>query len=424
MNAMNRRKTLLALIVIIALVTSMSTYAEDENVVYDFEQLTNRLYAENLEILKMDNNIMIMNLSYDEALEDYDDLQDTVEKAKDNLDLQKKYKDQAEERYLEADKSERKFTHDMLDIRNQAYEASLDAYKNIIKQEMSLISTMEQLKLQIEQGDRQQEVLKLTEENELKNSYYNLYILNREIELLKTDIENINKQKEIEKTRQELDMSTDEELQSIKDTINTMQLTLQQLENQKELAKESLKTKINMPVEEELNIEWEISDVDESVDYSLADLISDFKENSLELASLEKNIEIKDIILEKSHEAYDDVEGNEVNLALLELKNSELDKQINERDMELYVKQAYFDFKTKKLDLFVKKVSNQYYIEKEKNLEARYEQGSISELQYDMEMQQLKRDKFESDKAKINYLLAKSKLELISEGIMLMGGSM
>ncbi|WP_202707553.1 TolC family protein [Sporosalibacterium faouarense] len=421
---MNRKKTLIALIIMIALVASMSTYAEDDNVVYDLKQLTDRLHEENLDILKMNNNTKVMKLKYDKSLDDYDDLEEAVEDVGDSLEIAKINKEQAREIYLKAKKSDRQFELAKLDMREQIYESTLDAYKDVVKQEMGVIGTMEQLKLQIEQGDRQQEVLKLTEENELKNSYYNLYILNREIELLKTDIENINKQKEIEKTRQELDMSTDEELQSIKDTINTMQLTLQQLENQKELAKESLKTKINMPVEEELNIEWEISDVDESVDYSLADLISEFKENSLELASLEKNIEIKDIILEKSHEAYDDVEGNEVNLALLELKNSELDKQINERDMELYVKQAYFDFKTKKLDLFVKKVSNQYYIEKEKNLEARYEQGSISELQYDMEMQQLKRDKFESDKAKINYLLAKSKLELISEGIMLMGGSM
>ncbi len=417
MRTVYKRKIMLLIMISIVIIASTITYANN-NDSYNLEKMTEKLISENLTILKMDNDVELMKLQYEDTLESYEDLQDTVERAKKSLELETIQKEQAWERYKDASSSEEPFRKANYEMRSQIYEATLDAYNSIVKQELSMIESMEQLKLQMEQSDRQKEVLRLKESYNLQKSYYSLYILKKDIEMLKGDIENLNKQKKIESTKFDLDMSTTESIQNISENIIDMQLMIDMLENQKELSLESIKTELNIPVEEQLIIEWEIEEVETDEEYSLIELISKFKESSLELKSLDKNIKIKQIILDKSYEAYEDVNDNEIKVAQIELENAKINKKVFERNMEMGVKHAYYDFKAKELNLTVKNVTEKDYTENEKNLHLRYEQGVISKIQYDMELHQLKRDKAEYDKSKVEYLNARRKLDLIKEGIM------
>ena len=414
---MYKRKIMLLIMISIVIIASTITYA-DNNDSYNLEKMTEKLISENLTILKMDNDVELMKLQYEDTLESYEDLQNTVKSTKKSLELETIQKEQAWERYKDAGSSEKPFQKANYEMRANIYEATLDAYNSIIKQELSMIESMERLELQIEQADRQKEILRLKESYNLQKSYYNLYILKKDIEMLKGDIENLNKQKEIESTKFDLDMSTTENIQNISEKIIEMQLMIDMLENQKELSLESIKTELNIPVEEDLIIEWEIGEVETDEQYSLIELISKFKENSLELKSLDKNIEIKQIILDKSYEVYEDVNDNEIKIAQIKLENAKVDKKVFERNMEMSVKHTYYDFKAKELNLTVKNITEKDYTENEKNLHLRYEQGIISKIQYDMGLHQLKRDKVEYDKAKIEYLNTKRKLDLVKEGIM------
>lgn len=421
---MYRKRSILLVVIIIALTATMITYAEEDNKAFSLESMTQRLISENLTILKMDNNIKLMELRYEKTLEDYEDLQSTIKELKGSLEAETIYKEQALESYRDASDLERPLKKANYEMRNQIYEAKLDAYTNIVKQELSMIKSMEQLKLQIEQGDRQHKAIRLKESYNLQSSYYSLYTIGQEIELLENDIQNLKKHQEIENTKMDLDMSTTENIQSISESVIEMELMLNMLKNQKELVVESIKTKINMPIEEELIIEYEISRSAGGINYSLIQLLNSFKENSLDIEAIEKNVEIQQTILDKSVEAYEDVEGNEIEIATIELANADLDNRITQRDMEMFVKQAYYDFKAKDLDLAVKKITQDVYTDKEKNLHARYAEGVISKIQYDMELQQIERNKLEYDKATIAYLNAKGKLDLIKQGIMQTGGTM
>ena len=163
----------------------------------------------------------------------------------------------------------------------QIYENLAEQYRSVVKGQIGMMKSLEQMALQQKQLETKKENQILLEKYKLQLDYYNSYIMNKQIELLKKDIENLSNQLEVENVKKDLDMTTDLTIETIEGQLRNMKLSSLKLENGAELLLESLKTKLNIPVEEKLNIELNLPQLNNMGSFNLPLLLKNFKEKSI-----------------------------------------------------------------------------------------------------------------------------------------------
>ena len=188
------------------------------------------------------------------------------------------------------------------------------------------------------------------------------------------------------------------------------------MENTINMAVDDLKTKVGIPLEEELDIELKIPGDPVVKEYTLSRLLKQFKEKNLDLESIKSQSAVLKTVYERSKLAYDK-SNNKIRIAELEYEQSLLDEEALEKDLEAYVKQVYYQYLQAKNDLFHKKLSQKLYEENERILDVKYGQGLISELTYTLQKQEAQKYYVEVKQAVVTYENMKKQIELVEKGI-------
>jgi len=100
------------------------------------------------------------------------------------------------------------------------------------------------------QRKKEQEIEKY--KYQLSNDYYQLLVLEEQRKLMEGNIDLLNIQISLEKTRKDLDLTTNLSISNLENQMNSLLIGLERLDNSIEQSMEVLKTDLNMGTEEEL----------------------------------------------------------------------------------------------------------------------------------------------------------------------------
>lgn len=434
------KKNFSILLVIVLLLLHTLSYANDEVNNYNLDTLTDRLLNKSVEIKKIELEKKLLELRLENTLEPYEDLIEEIEKLEQKLNNAKRNRDEALKALVNAgDEITKQTAASIFSMSVQFYDSVKKSYDNLIDQKISMMKSFENMKYEKSQLDKKKknkiEVLKYN----LQKDYYNILIMKKELELLEGDIKNLNKQLDIEKLKAQLDSTTVVNYLSLQKQLEKLQLQKQKLENSLMLATDSLRTKLYFEPEDVVNINYELPKIPRGTDYDLENIITKFKTQNMSLNAAEFNKKVLEEVYKEIKRIYEDPEkidedenfvrvevkddeednSNKVELAKLELTEAELDYKMLEQNLELYVKQVYYNYKEALINLEDKLDSKNIIRLKGKEIESRYKTGMISELEYQIQKQELKRELFEIDKAIIQFVNAKSLIDLACKGIQL-----
>lgn len=386
-------------------------------VTYDLKSLSDRLLAESIAVKKLNLDKELLKLKYEDNLKEYNDLSLQAEQYEEFFGNMEKNLAEADKSVKEAgNPTERQ----QMEIYRQnllfSYVGLYSQNSNLFKQQIGMMQSMEALKLQQKQLPQKTENEIAVAKFNLQKDYYTLCMLDQQLKQLKTDLENTRKSLNIEKTKVGLNMSTQLNVQSLENQERALSLAVQQMENSIQMAIDDIKTKVDIPLEQELKIKLTIPDDSKVKEYTLSKLITRFKDKNLELESVRNNTKVMKTVFERSKLAYDK-ENSKIKIAELEYQQSQLDELSLERDLEAYVKQVYYQYLQAKNDLFHKKLSQRLYEDNERLLDLKFGQGLISELTYTLQKQEAQKYYLEVKQAVITYENMKKLMELVEKGI-------
>ena len=390
----------------------------EKPVIYNLELLTKRLIAESLEVEKIELRQERLLLSLEQTLEDYEDLQDDVENAKKLVE--------AREQQVEAAKNELSRSSTGTPERMQAeavlrwnielLDAAERSYEAMVKQEASMMESLELMKLQRDQSNRNKEQAIKDMESNLEKNYYQLLLLESQKELLEKQLENMDNNLESEKVKKDLELTTQMSIFELEKDRSSLFFNIRNVDNNIQQVREKIKTDINMGFDEELLITLEFEGNNAPRQFALSDVIKGFNKNNLSLETIRRTTEIKNKVYDKIKIAYDE-EDNEYKIALIEIREAEINEKISVRNFEHLVKQAYFQHEQAKIELVLQLQEKILIEEKLKHTRVQYKLGLISELQYQASLFQLEQAEFNYISAKVNYINARITVDLLMKGI-------
>ncbi|KAB3532728.1 TolC family protein [Alkaliphilus serpentinus] len=411
------RIKLTALLVLVMLVSSTVVIEAVEPM--GLEELTKVFLEENFEIQKLGINERLLKLRYEETLEDYEDLQKSVENARKYKESMEQQRKDAREEYLEADSdsAEGRVAHGYLHSTLHMLEAAEESYKALVKQEANMMKSLELMVLEEKQATRkrQQETEKL--KYQLSNNYYQLLMMKEQQKIIEGNIDLLDMQIRLEKTRKSLELTTDLAVNSLESQRSNLLISLEKLQNSMEMAKEALKTDLNMTPEEELNLTLELTEDANLKSYELSAILEGFMSNNLAIETSKTLTEVQQKIVEKLLIAYEETD-TDYQIGLLELEEAQLNHLILERSYEHMVKQAFYNHRQVGRDLVSKIEGKLLADEKMKQVEAQYSSGLISSLQYNSQKQELVNVQFEYLRTAIDYIRVDYEIQLIQKGIL------
>ena len=397
---------------------------------YDLEELLDKnIEGDSIKLLELENKLS--KVQYETNIKDYEDFKKSIGETEQRIvDINNNMK-VARHQYNIAtgEASKSMWSAAMVSIYNN-FSAARTSYRLRVKQYINVIKSVEPAIFAKENADKQKEEDIKKAQLSLKNDYYNHYILTKEIEMMKKDIENLYKQIEIEKVKESLGMTTDLTLYEVEIQKFEYDNMLYEMENRLTLATEKIKTDLEIDMSEEFEIIHELPEQDTFVEYDVEDLIDAFLENNLQIAFSKNNIKVKELVLEKLDIAYrtkyehadtDEVLTEEqqamLETAELEVEKAKLEHEVLVKSMELFVKQVYYEYIRTHRELTAASLNTRRYDAKLKVEREKLIQGTISQVAFDTQEAAINRNLFDIEKDKISYELACDKIEMIKEGI-------
>ena len=176
------------------------TTQEPKIVKYDLKTLSDRLVAENATIKKLNIDKELLKIKYDDSLKEYNDLSIQAEQYEEFFSGLEKNISYAEKTIKETtNPTERQ----QMEIYKQnllySYVSIYSQNINLFKQQLSMMQSMEALKLQQKQLPQRIENEIAVEKFKLQKDYYTLCMLDQQLQLLKQDLANARKTLDLEK---------------------------------------------------------------------------------------------------------------------------------------------------------------------------------------------------------------------------------
>ena len=431
-----KEKSALTIILGLIMVFSTSTYADISAEVYNSEKLKDIYINQSFEVkmIELDAELLVVQNKtkiedYEKSKKNFQDVEDTMNAAKATREQSiydaERARDQAS--IAAAAKNAEFALIQYIQARNQ--------YRNRVREDVQLTQSVEPVIFELNNVGTRKENSIAKSEYALQVDYYKLVSLNRELELLNKDIEIMEKRISIDQRSGSMGTVTTAVIEENEKKLRDLQKQKRQLENNLESAIENMKTKLNIDVNRDLNIRYNMPTVSTLKSYKLQDSINQFMKNNLELALINLNVDIKDRVFNKLTMAFERLEEyneNEITLKQQEdeqtqIKIAEIEhqkiqiQQYNlERSLEQYAKQTYFEYQLARDTLFDNILfNNNLYQNKMNKIQEQLKQGIISEFEYESQKQQLNKELNKLENDIITYLNTKSKIELLLKGIML-----
>ncbi len=413
-----------------SLVFSLGVKAE-EPAQYNLKSLQERLINESPDVKVIDINTKLLDVKYAQSIKDYNDLKDTADRQEDTLRSKESYLSTAKEQYRAArNVGEAAAASSSAEHYLGAYNQEQQRLRNIVKSLANSEKTLEPVMLQQKQAQQLKANQIGNAKYAIQTDYYNLYVMNKQLELAKGDYENTLKLLDTEKLKANYGMTTRINIEDLESKKRTLESSINDLNNNIELATENMKTKLNIQVENNLDIKYLLPDIEDTKSYNLVVLLSNFRANNTDLQSQQLNTRIYKDISEKISIAYsvdydlfltpkplNDEDRALVTSSNLDYQKAQIDEQTVNRNMESNVKKVYFQYKKAVLDLNSAKENKKLLEQKKIVAEANYNQGQISKLQYDLQIQDLNRSLLDVDKAVIAFENAKVLIDMVNQGI-------
>lgn len=406
------------LVCVLTLVSNTYVFGETEVKKYNLYGLSQKFLEESTAIKKLNIDQELLKLQYDENLKQYNDLSYRADSTKESFEtFQKAINDATTQYQNETDPVKKQQIDTYRQSLINSYITVQLGYSEMFKQQIGMMQSMEAIKLQQKQLPQKKENETALAKYNLQKDYYDLYILDQQLTLLKQDLANVRKSLDIEKVKKGLNLSTQTGVESLEKQERALELSVQQMENSRDMAVDNIKTKIGMPMEEELEIELSLPVGTSVRDYSLSQLNKKFMEKSLEMEAARNNTRVQQEIYDRSKLVYS-ADDNKVKIAELQLKQAQLDEISTQRSLEAYVKQMYYQHIQAKNDLLHKQKSQKLYEENERLLDARNRQGMLSVIDYNLQKQEIQRNYLEVKQAIVAYENMKAQMDLVEKGVM------
>lgn len=418
-----KRRIMPIFVLIALLISSVSTFA-NANSSFKLNDLIQTMLENNLSIKSLNNNAKITTIRIKTTEKDYEELNKSIKIMETNLLSTRNDRDQARDDYFGSPNGsiEERMAFQYYHATLHQYNALEEQYKGLIKQKTSMMKQLENMILSAKQAEtkKDQEIEKL--KLEMQKDYYNLVILDEQIKLMEGNLNNQKLQLSIEETKNRINMSTNLTVENIKSQIRSLELSIFEMKNNKEFAIESIKTKIGMGVEEELNILLQVpAEPYILVDINLVRLVNNFKDNNLDLETLRKNVEIQEQVIEDMKIAYKE-DDDEYIMALLQLEQDKISLATTERSLEQYVKTVHFQYIKIREVISNQKENKLLAEEKFRQAGLQLKAGLISTQQYEMMQQEFNQSMFEYNKIFIDLANIRKEIELVQKGIMATAG--
>ena len=433
---MLRKKSIAALALAASMLLNVAVYANEPEEKYNLEKLKEVYISESYEIRTIELDTELLQVQYNDRIRSYKDFKEIVDKAENNMNAMKAAREQA---LYEADKAT---TQQAIQAATQSanntlmqYISARTQYRLRVKEDIQMTQSLEPVIFQISQAEARKQGSIGKSKYDLEKDYYNLVTLHSELQLLNQDIENMKMKIKVDETRQALGMSAITVKLESENQLRALEKNKKLLENNFEFALENMKTKLNIGIEEELNIEYTIPSDASLKDYKLSQTVTQLKKNNLDIATTKNNVALRKNIFNKITLAYErleewneneislkqyEEEQNQIKMAEIDFKKAQIQQYNLERNLELYGKQVFYDFQAARDTLFSNMLYNNDLYESKKNIiEANYKYELVSELEYQMQKQQLDRELSKLEKDWITFVNAKNKLELAMQGIVI-----
>lgn len=433
---MLKMKPMVVLALGLSMLLNTAAYANTPVEEYDLEKLKEIYISESYEIQSIELDTELLKVQYNSSIRSYKDFKDAVNKAEDNMNSMKAYREQA---LYDAEKATTAASkHAAVQNANltlMEYIRARSQYRIRVKEDVQMTQSLEPVIFQISQADARKASSIAKSKYDLEKDYYDLVTLHKELQLIDNDIENMKMKLKVDETREALGMSAVTVKLDAENQMRALEKSKRQLENNFEFALENMKTKLNIAPEKELNIKFTIPEDASLKDYKLVDTIQQLKNKNLDLAATKNNVALRERIFKKITLAYERIEEwneneislkqyedeqNQIKMAEIDFKKAQIQQYNLERNLELYAKQVYYDFQAARDTLFSNMLYNNDLYEKKLNIiEANYKYELISDLDYQMQKQQLNKELNKLEKDWITFVNAKNKLELAIEGVVL-----
>ncbi|MGV8145731.1 MAG: TolC family protein [Alkaliphilus sp.] len=389
-----------------------------KTIIYSLETLTERLINENLEIEKIELTHEMLLLNLEKALEDYEELQEDVENAKDLVEVREQQVEMVREELsgISTGTPERSQVVAQLRRNVELLDAAERSYEAMVKQEANMMESLELMKLQRDQSSkkRNQEIESI--KGDLEKSYFQLVLLENQKEVLEKQLEHMDKNIASEEVKNDLGLTTQMAIFELQKDRSAMFFNIRNVENNIEKIRERIKTDINANIDEELLITLTIDGNINVRKFVLSDVIEKFMNNNLNLETTARMTELKSEVHEKIKIVYEE-EDNEYRVAFLEIREAEINELTTRRSFEHLVKQAYFQHEKVKIDLLLQLQEKILIEEKFEHTKMQFELGLISELQYRASELQVEQTNLNYTSAKVNYINSEITMELLVKGI-------
>lgn len=427
------KKRFISLLVIALLITGIcgNTLSAENPTQLSLNDMLEKLVNESTEIKNIGINEAILNVKHEKTIKDYEEFKErTIKEAENTILLTKSTLDKT---MSELGKNGGA-AGGIIDAQLAAYRHARVTMKNNVLDYINRLKSVEPLILQKKQSERQ----KLAETEKLKynfrKDYYDLYSTIKQLDNLKTDLDLLNKQIDVEKIKKENGMSTDINIEDLEKQKRDLEVNVQEVENNVEMLKQTIKTKLNIDVESEISIAFVLPDYinKTEAEFKLKDALNKFTELNLEYELQKNNENVSSEVFKAYDLAYSynpdievwgpilkEDEQNNLKTAELEYEKAKNETISTKKNMDLYVNRTYFNYKKALLNLNYNLETKKLLKQKGEIIEANYSQGLISKLQYDTQKHDLRKKEFEVEKAIIAFDQAWGQMDLVMKGIML-----
>lgn len=430
----NKKKLLTICIVLLTMLSNIVVYANDEVQKYDLERLRQIYTSKSLEIDTIDLETKLLQTQYNDKIKDYKDFKKVVDDLEDNMNAAKAIREHS----IEVAKRARDATS--IEAAAQSAQFALmqyimlrNQYRLRVRESVQMSQVLEPIIFQISQAEARKQNSLAKAEYGFEKDYYSLVSLHKELDLLDKDVENMTKKLKIDVLREELGMITVLEREETEKQMRELKINKEKLRNGLELLTEKFRTKLNMDMVENVDIEYETPKSTNLKNYRPKNVVSQLKENNLDLAAVKHNTMLTENIFNKLTLAYDrmeeynetqislkqyESERDQIKVAEIEFEKSKIQQYNLEKNLELYANDTYYEYKKAQETLISNTLyNNDLYDKKTNSIELNYVHGLISKLEYEFQKQQLNRELNKLEQDKINYINAKNKIELALKGI-------
>lgn len=409
---------IISILTAVLLFTAPSSFAGEAKSL-TLNDLAIRLLEESPEIKQIEITARLNDIQYRQNKEDYEELKEDVERARESWESSKKALELTAQAYSSSGAP----------LDNPSYQATMQTlafsythaetqYKALVKQEVALLKSMENLIQMGKQVERKREQEIEVQKFALQKEYLSLVYLTQQRALMNTRLQNLERDAAIERLRKALSLTTHFYLESLENQVNTLAFSIRQMDIDIEAATESLKTKLGYSIEDEFELELQITQLgNPRPPFALSRLASAFRRSNLDLELLRNNITVQKQVIERMKDVYeaDDLEFEKAQLTYEEdiLKLRRL-----ERSYEAAVKNAYYRYLRAHENHTLQLKNKELAEEKFRHAEAQYKAGLISQRQLENQRYDLEQFMLDFNKGLIDFYNIRTELDLVGRGVL------